>query len=185
MTADNQANDPELLPKEVVARLLREYTDNARAADQRYQNFLGLGAAMFVAVCVSVVWLIVQSVSGSPTGVAWMLSAASFFLLMLLAVLGGRMKPGVELSIWQLRRVYQIGSRLVDVGARLNFAQRVELELKLSEAQFLLKKHEHKLANPPAGLWQLELDESPFRAPPDEEPTKLRSHRAARADSPI
>lgn len=45
---------------------------------------------------------------------------------------------------------------MVDAGRDMHFAQRMEMLLKLGEAQFLLKKYERKISNPLAGLWQID-----------------------------
>lgn len=51
-------------------------------------------------------------------------------------------RPELELAVWQLRRVYQVASRMEDLGRDMDFARQLEFELRLSEAQFLLNRAE-------------------------------------------
>ncbi|KIG11994.1 hypothetical protein DB30_02146 [Enhygromyxa salina] len=49
-----------------------------------------------------------------------------------------KMKVTVELALWQLRRIYELMSRREDLGISLDSGVRLELELRLSEAAFIL-----------------------------------------------
>lgn len=57
------------------------------------------------------------------------------------AFLGGRgHRIEVQLAAWRLRRVYELASRLEDGGRAIDHHRRLELELRLSEAQFRLNR---------------------------------------------
>lgn len=56
-------------------------------------------------------------------------------------VSGGRI-TAVQLAAWRLRQVYEIASRLNDMDIAPDPIQRLEFELRLSEAQFLLNRVE-------------------------------------------
>jgi hypothetical protein len=48
----------------------------------------------------------------------------------------------VQLAAWRLRQVYELASRMEDMDMALEPVQRLELELRLGEAQFLLNRVE-------------------------------------------
>jgi hypothetical protein len=69
------------------------------------------------------VWL--PPVVGILAGCVWRFAAAP-------------RRIAAQLAAWRLRRVYELASRVEDLGRDLDAHERLELELRLSEAQFLL-----------------------------------------------
>jgi hypothetical protein len=56
-------------------------------------------------------------------------------------------KDSVQLAAWRLRRIYELASRVEDVGRGVDPSRRLELDLRLGEAQYLLN-HAERLGEP-------------------------------------
>ncbi|MEM9463414.1 MAG: hypothetical protein AAGF11_55240 [Myxococcota bacterium] len=150
----------EELPADVILRLLGEYSakvssglrvpiKDLRTADNRNQSsrwsiviigcfaIMSLGAVTFISYD--------DVFDNTYTGLFFY--AGTIFLIYRFFQLrtlerASRRGPELELAIWQLRRVYQVASRMEDLGRDVDFARQLELELRLSEAQFLLNRAE-------------------------------------------
>jgi hypothetical protein len=58
------------------------------------------------------------------------------------AAQGGVLKQDLALTVWQLRRIYELASRYEDTGPEIEPALRMGIVLKLGEAQLLLTQLE-------------------------------------------
>jgi hypothetical protein len=130
MAEHAQISDADLI------RVLGEYTAKATSAHQNYVR--GLQG-------VSVTTALIGGGLGVMLGVT--LSGTAFFTAISLILAVGittvvvyiaTEKTAVELATWQLRRIYELVSRREDLGVDVDSGTRLEMELRLGEAAFLL-----------------------------------------------
>ena len=133
------AEERKISDKDLI-RVLGEYTEKAQRADRRNRQSLALAAALLsggASVTAAVAFALSNHYDVPVVvfyfGVAVLVST---MLWSIPASLGHR--QSVELAVWQLRRVYELASRREDLGVELDSGTRLELELRLSEAAFLL-----------------------------------------------
>jgi len=114
-------------------------------------------------------WL--PAVAGILAGGVWGLAAAP-------------RRTAVQLAAWRLRRVYELASRVEDLGRDLDPHRRLELELRLGEAQFLLIRA-RRLGEPSSKLARMVLRQGtePPAARLGLEPDARAPHGAA--DQPV
>jgi hypothetical protein len=121
---------------EELIRVLGEYTTKAADAYRTYNTqsvaIMALAlAALFGLLSVSLIITDFGALTYLLFGPALLAVVVAYFYLQ-----GTR--TSVELAAWHLRRIYQLVSRREDIGVRLDSGTRLELELRLSEAGFLL-----------------------------------------------
>jgi hypothetical protein len=127
---------------EALIRVLGEYTVKAADTYRRYVS----QSAIILAVTLALMF-----------GPALLAAFTVYYLY----VRGTR--TGVELAAWHLRRIYQLVSRREDIGVRLDSGTRLELELRLSEAAFILTQM-HSFDHPEKfAAYRRVGHESPFR----------------------
>jgi hypothetical protein len=135
------------VPVAVVLRMLGEYSEKATKHLRR--RWLSLCILWMAGVgAVATIFLSVMAEASGHSSAemgdiqTFLAGSAYVFAVMMSIGLFGWLenRSGLELSVWQLRKAYDLASRIEDVGTKIDFAYRVELELRLSEAQFLLNR---------------------------------------------
>lgn len=124
-----------------LIRVLGEYTDKVQRARERYQRETIWLGGTFLAVFAGATVMTLAGVLQS-TGLAVVAIIAAIIIGAVVAFASTlapfERREHVELAVWQLRRVYELASRREDLGVELDSGTRLELELRLSEAAFLL-----------------------------------------------
>lgn len=126
-----------------LIRVLAEYTEKAQRAGERYRQYAGLlGTGTLFSVILMVLFTInYLREATSFIGVTGVTVVLVGLLGLVVGAFGRRslaFRKSVELAVWQLRRVYELASRREDLGVEIDSGTRLELELRLSEAAFML-----------------------------------------------
>lgn len=132
MSDTTQISDVDLI------RLLGEYTTKADTAHQRYLLRRGVELAAVLAVYALAFVLPIAILDPAALNYLIVLVPALGFGAVIVQLYYTKLRTPVELAVWQLRRVYELVSRREDLGVVLDSGTRLELELRLSEAAFLL-----------------------------------------------
>jgi hypothetical protein len=147
---------------EALIRVLGEYTVKAADTYRRYVSQSAIILALTLALMfglLSITFLITDF--GALRYLLFGPALLAAFTVYYLYVRGTR--TGVELAAWHLRRIYQLVSRREDIGVRLDSGTRLELELRLSEAAFILTQM-HSFDHPEKfAAYRRVGHESPFR----------------------
>lgn len=154
-----------------VIRMLGEYVEKANRARRDYEAR--------EAIYASRMGVVASFSSGFMSAIVFVLEGASWVALVA-AIAGGLfavsfllrvrmrsyLRDEVEIATWHLRRVYELASGHADLRVPMDSATCAELELKLSEAAFLLAELER--FDKPAKFRQFNRVgcDSPFRVFP-------------------
>jgi len=144
------------MPAEVVLRMLGEYSARVSTGMGMSVGARASSSAFWGSVVVLVVLLgagMYFVVERSPltddfaktfavVAVVAVAAVTTYVTKKLGELVESRRRPELELAVWQLRRIYQVASRMEDLGHQVDFATRFEFDLRLSEAQFLLGRAE-------------------------------------------
>jgi hypothetical protein len=150
MPADSREQDATI---GITLRMLGEYSQKvSRGLRQRSTSLLLLWLASIGFVVSALLPALLPVV---PDAVEWPISLFGRELSPWIAVVGmtvfgffsgrasitwHRDRPELQLAVRQLRKIYELTSRLEDVADENDVAHRLEVELRLSEAQFLLNR---------------------------------------------
>ncbi len=140
--------------------MLREYEARAQAAHGNLieshveawrRGLSAFGASLVVFLVLVSASLIASHFAQMPpvteeaqesiaSSVLWISVIVGFMVLLLNYVTLPAKREDVGLATWHLRRVFELASRHEDMGAAMDTATRVELEMKLSSAIFMLQR---------------------------------------------
>ncbi|HLT37885.1 MAG TPA: hypothetical protein VK034_16485 [Enhygromyxa sp.] len=182
MAEDTQISDADLI------RVLGEYTAKANSAHRDYVSglfVLSIGTALVVAagsVFTGGFFFALGDISG--TALTLILSAILAVGTTAVVVYIATQKTAVELATWQLRRVYELVSRREDLGVDVDSGTRLEMELRLGEAAFLLTTLERFERPEKFRRFQRMSRNSPFREIEPETSPRSPETKPSSAPSP-
>lgn len=172
---------------EALIRVLAEYTNKADEIYQTYVRmlvyalgFLGFGV-MSIASGIHLIHVYL-----SPSALSLLAIAITLALLLSYPFFATLMRrSNVERATWQLRRIYQLVSTRENLGVRLDSGTRLELELRLSDAGFILTQMKRFDRPEKFAPFRRVGPESPFRVlEPDDSLLRFADPPAPPAPSP-
>lgn len=152
---------------EALIRVLGEYTDKADAIYQRHVSLLFRALNLCIVGMFMILFAIVNMFRYSDHFSTSVLIVVWGIPILIFAYSGSLVLPSrghVERAAWQLRRIYQLVSSRENLGVRLDSGTRLELELRLSEAGFLLTQMKRFDRPEKFAAFRRVGPESPFRA---------------------
>ncbi len=163
------------LPIEMALESLREFNKKVSDAQTSYERTVSLAVFSIIAAVGAFTGF------GFRGGSAFLIAATGLALFVLDAL---RRRSTLRLASWQLRRVYEITSRLTEAGGVVDFGTQLQMELLLSEAKLLLIRAEGgkfmpTLGEPPNVKLQLpsrdesEPEDNVAKGPPEGASQKL------------
>lgn len=123
------------LPIEVVLRMLGEYSTKVATGLRRRWQYL-------VVLILIAMMAFGTGYLGMPSSIGGFSLLYGVLLVAIVLAAWARDRTELQLAVWQLRRIYELASRIEDVGTTIDFVHRFEFELRLSEALFLLNRAE-------------------------------------------
>lgn len=163
---------------EALIRVLGEYTAKAASAHLHYTRLSATFAALFFASLLASLWALrvvtdFGALDYDIADIAIILGPALAILGLTFVLSWSAVTTTLELAVWQLRRIYELVSRREDLGVAMDSGTRMELELRLSEAQFILARTKRFDRPEKFAAFQRVGPESPFRdVEPDDSPLR-------------
>jgi hypothetical protein len=131
-------SDDEAQPTVAVDGLLRtlsDFTATLASVERERQRVRWRHVFFMWGACIAYTVIL-----GHWSAPPWLLAPLVALHLGVARLAGAGPRTEVQLAAWRLRRVYELASRLEDGGRALERHRRLELELRLGEAQYLLNR---------------------------------------------
>jgi hypothetical protein len=148
---------------EALIRVLGEYTAKAASAHLHYTKQSATYIAFVYATTLASLGVVLVVTEFGALNYLFFGPALVVFFLVTFLYWPSVTTP-LELAVWQLRRIYELVSRREDLGVTMDSGTRLELELRLSEAQFILAQTKRFDRPEKFAAFQRAGPESPFRA---------------------